>query len=79
MDYNLEIHIYELTNDFNIPVAFSPANHIEMKAGDIIITIGNLVYIENKPNPDNDPMNFTEALFKKNFLDANSKLFKLKL
>jgi len=79
MEYTKKIHIYYLYEDFNIPVSCSPEHHIEMKAGDIIITIGEQVYIENKPNPDNDPENFIEALFRKNFLDNNPSLFKLKL
>jgi len=79
MNYTKEIHIYVLNYNFNVPLASSPNNHIQMKNGDTLITIDNVVYVEYKNRPNTEIENFIEASFKKGFIDINPTIFKLKV
>ena len=66
-----------LNVDFNVPLASSSNNHIPMKTDDTLISVGDVVFVENKDPNNVDKKNFTQAIFKKSFVDINPTIFKL--
>jgi hypothetical protein len=78
------IHVYLVQQDFNAPLKCDEGkikfDHVELKSGDFILTINNRVYVPDdqaegrKEGMPEDTM--SQALFNKEFIDLNTKIFK---
>jgi len=74
MSYTENIRIFEIIEDFNIPLASNPNICATAGKGDSVVTIGDEVYVTDKH--DNHEDNYAKATINLTFVEKNPLIFK---
>jgi len=72
----MNINVYKITHDFNIPKFDSPHHALNLEAGHRIISIDDEVFVKTVKRQDElSDDSYIKALITKKFIQINPKLF----
>jgi len=74
MSYKIQVSVYKIKDNINLPLASNPQEIANSSIGDLIICFGGDVYAQEWNN-DNTQGNFVLLLNDIDFINANEQLF----